>query len=39
MLWLKQQLEWEIKKAHLRNGPDKNDNNNGNEHIGMQKRC
>ena len=23
----------------LRNGPDKNDSNNGNEHVGMQKRC
>ena len=23
----------------LRNGPDKNDSNNGNEHFGMQKRC
>ena len=23
----------------LRNGPDKNDNKNGNEHVGMQKRC
>ena len=24
----------------LRNGPDKNDsNNNGNKHVGMQKRC
>ena len=23
----------------LRNGPDKNDGNNGNEHVGMQKRC
>ena len=22
---------------HLRNGPDKNDSNNGNEHVGMQK--
>ena len=21
----------------LRNGPDKNDSNNGNEHVGMQK--
>ena len=25
--------------ALLRNGPDKNDSNNGNEHVGMQKRC
>ena len=24
---------------HLRNGPDKNESNNGNEHVGMQKRC
>ena len=23
----------------LRNGPDKNDSNNGKEHVGMQKRC
>ena len=23
----------------LRNCPDKNDSNNGNEHVGMQKRC
>ena len=23
----------------LRNGRDKNDSNNGNEHVGMQKRC
>ena len=23
----------------LRNGLDKNDSNNGNEHVGMQKRC
>ena len=23
----------------LRNGPAKNDSNNGNEHAGMQKRC
>ena len=23
----------------IRNGPDKNDSNNGNEHVGMQKRC
>ena len=23
----------------LRNGPDKNDSNNGNEHVGVQKRC
>ena len=23
----------------LRNGPEKNDSNNGNEHVGMQKRC
>ena len=22
----------------LRNGPDKNDSNNGNEHVGMQKK-
>ena len=26
-------------KMQLRNGPDKNDSNNGNEHLGMQKRC
>ena len=25
--------------SQLRNGPDKNDSNNGNEHVGMQKRC
>ena len=24
-------------KGLLRNGPDKNDSNNGNEHVGMQK--
>ena len=24
---------------NLRNGPDNNDSNNGNEHVGMQKRC
>ena len=23
----------------LRNGPVKNDSNNGNKHVGMQKRC
>ena len=23
----------------LRNGPEKNDSNNGNEHVGMQKGC
>ena len=23
----------------LRNGPDKNDSNNGNKSVGMQKRC
>ena len=23
----------------LSNGPDKNDSNNGNEHVGMQKKC
>ena len=28
-----------IEKLLLRNGPDKNDSNNGNEHAGMQKRC
>ena len=27
------------KKMQLRNGPDKNDSNNGNKHVGMQKRC
>ena len=27
-----------LKGALLRNGPDKNDSNNG-EHVGMQKRC
>ena len=26
-------------KRYLRNGPDKDDSNNGNEHVGMQKRC
>ena len=26
-------------KGLLRNGPDKNDSNNGNGHVGMQKRC
>ena len=26
-------------ESTLRNGPDKNDSNNGNEHVGMQKRC
>ena len=25
--------------TQLRNGRDKNDSNNGNEHVGMQKRC
>ena len=25
--------------VELRNGPDKNDSNNGDEHVGMQKRC
>ena len=25
--------------VELRNGPDNNDSNNGNEHVGMQKRC
>ena len=25
--------------SSLRNGPDKNDSNNGNKHVGMQKRC
>ena len=25
--------------VYLRNGPDKNDSNNGNEHVGLQKRC
>ena len=24
---------------NLRNGPDKKNSNNGNEHVGMQKRC
>ena len=28
-----------IPACNLRNGPDKNDSNNGNEHVGMQKRC
>ena len=28
-----------ILQKKLRNGPDKNDSNNGNEHVGMQKRC
>ena len=23
----------------LKNGPDKNDSNNGNEHVGIQKKC
>ena len=27
-----------INDAFLRNGPDKNDSNNGNEHVGMQKK-
>ena len=27
------------KSTLLRNGPGKNDSNNGNEHVGMQKRC
>ena len=37
--------EWETSQeflpppTQLRNGPDKNDSNNGNEHVGMQKRC
>ena len=28
-------LEWKL--SLLRNSPDKNDSNNGNEHVGMQK--
>ena len=28
-----------IFRLYLRNGPDKNDSNNVNEHVGMQKRC
>ena len=37
--------EWETSQeflpppTQLRNGRDKNDSNNGNEHVGMQKRC
>ena len=31
--------EWVSAKLVLRNGPDKNEGNNGNEHVGMQKRC
>ena len=27
-----------FQKELLRNGPDKNDSNNGNEHVGMQKK-
>ena len=27
------------KLLNLRNGPDKNDSNNGDEHVGMQNRC
>ena len=26
-------------KLELRNGPDKNDSNNGNEYVGRQERC
>ena len=28
-----------LELLYLRKGPDKNDSNNGNEHVGMQKRC
>ena len=48
-LWEKMKLanilsEWDKNAGKgvlgsLRNGPDKNDSNNGNEHVGMQKRC
>ena len=33
----KDSLIWGVKCEKLRNGPDKNDSNNGNEHVGMQK--
>ena len=28
-----------LASVDLRNGPEKNDSNNGNEHVGMQKGC
>ena len=31
-------LRPQIADCKLRNGPDKNDSNNGNEHVGMQKK-
>ena len=31
-------IHTEIAKE-IKNGPDKNDSKNGNEHVGMQKRC
>ena len=38
--WLSaHQLTQQMVGEYLRNGPDKNDSNNGNEHVGMQKRC
>ena len=36
---LKLLLSPQFNTCSLRNGPDKNDSNNGNEHVGMQKRC
>ena len=32
-------LNEQVATAALRNGPDKNDSSNNNEHVGMQKRC
>ena len=39
MLKLARFIHIMLRKNVLRNGPDKNDSNNGNEHVGMQKRC
>ena len=36
---IKQPKRTTTRKISLRNGPDKNDSNNGNEHFGMQKWC
>ena len=32
-------LHFKNKFLSLSNGPDKDDSNNGNEHVGMQERC
>ena len=34
-----QKAKFDSMHGKLRNGPDKNASNNGNEHVGMQKRC